>query len=112
MGDILGRMPTELPKTAGLGELLKTPIPGTKDWLVNTGKSGLQGATKMVKKAPLRPAASGTFQTASRAPGTRTMSGVTHISEDELKRLGFGDLAKTSSVMYQSFSDELRKLLT
>lgn len=98
-------------KVAGLAELLKTPIPGTKDWLVNTGKSGLQGATKMVKKAPLRPAASGTFQTAKRAPGTRTMSGVTHISEDELNRLGFGDLAKTSSIMYQSFSDELSKLL-
>lgn len=70
-------------KHGGLMDLLKTPIPGTKDWVVNTGKQGLQGAARIAKKAPLRTVS-----------GTRTSNGVTSIGGDELKRLGFGDLYK------------------
>lgn len=70
-------------KHAGLLELLKTPIPGTKDWVVNTGKQGLQGAARVAKKLPQRTVS-----------GTRTIGGVTSIGGDELKRLGFGDLSK------------------
>lgn len=69
-------------KHAGLMDVLKTPIPGTKDWFIRTGKQGLQGAANVAKKLPARGA------------GTRTSGGVTSIGEAELKRMGFGDLGK------------------
>ena len=78
----------ELAKSAGIAELLKTPIPGTKDWFVRTGKQGLQGALKTTG----RPGA-------ARAAGSVTRGGVTSIGGDELKRLGFGDLSKTGGVL-------------
>lgn len=70
-------------KSAGLMDILKTPIPGTKDWFINTGKSTLQGAGKVTGALKRRPMA-----------GTRTSGGVTSIGADELKRLGFGDITK------------------
>ena len=103
-------------KRAGLGDILKTPIPGTRDWVVNTSKRPLQGMATIAKKGLSTrppPSMSGTFRAAKQSvnPGaTRTMSGVTHISEDELKRLGFGDLAKTSSVALVERLVEFRKL--
>jgi len=103
-------------KSAGLGDLLKTPIPGTRDWVVNTSRRPLQGMATIAKKGLQTrppPSLSGTFRTAKQSvkPGaTRTMSGVTHISEDELQRLGFGDLAKTSSVALVERLVEFRKL--
>lgn len=75
-----------LHKKAGLAELLKTPIPGTKDWFVNTGKQGLSGALKTTRK-PLQ-----------RAAGTVTRGGVTSIDAGQLRRLGFSDLSKTGGV--------------
>lgn len=91
----------ELHKSAGLGDLLKTPIPGTKDWFVRTGKQGLTGALKTTGKAT------------TRAAGSSTKGGVTSIGADELKRLGFGDLSKTGGALtgaYKSVAD-LKKVL-
>lgn len=90
-----------LHKKAGLAELLKTPIPGTKDWFVNTGKQGLQGALKT------------TARSGARAAGTVTKGGVTSIGEGELKRMGFGSLSKTGGALagaYKSVAD-LKKVL-
>jgi hypothetical protein len=101
-------------KSAGLGEFLRTPIPGTRDWVLNTSKRPLQGMATVSKGLATRPppTMSGTFQAAKRTmkPGaTRTAGGVTQISEDELQRLGFGDLAKTSSVALVEKLLEFRK---
>lgn len=86
-----------LHKKAGLGELLKTPIPGTKDWFVNTGKQGLQGALKT------------TARSGARAAGTVTKGGVTSIGEGELKRMGFGSLSKTGGASSEaSKSDDVK----
>jgi uncharacterized protein YycO len=97
----LQKMEGEHEKQAGLGDFLRVPIPGTKDWVINTGKRPLQGMATMAKgKAtsvpPFRPSG---VSPAMKAPGTRTMSGVTQISEDELRRLGFGDLTKSGALV-------------
>lgn len=91
-------------KQAGLMDVLKTPIPGTKDWFVNTGKAGLQGAKAITGRAPIVPAmraansvvprASGAMRTAGHA----ALRGGNSISEAEMQRLGFGDLLKSGSV--------------
>jgi cell wall-associated NlpC family hydrolase len=90
-------------KQAGLMDVLKTPIPGTKDWFVNTGKAGLQGAKAITGKAPIVPAmraansvvprASGAMRTAGHA----ALRGGNSISEAEMQRLGFGDLLKSGA---------------
>lgn len=72
-------------KSAGLMDVLKAPIPGTKDWFINTGKQGLTGAAKRT---------GGLGAASRRAASTMSRGGVTSIGESELKRLGFGDLAK------------------
>lgn len=72
-------------KSAGLMDILKTPIPGTKDWLINTGKQGLSGAAKRTAGLGAAP---------RRMAGTVSRGGVTSIGDDELRRLGFGDLSK------------------
>lgn len=85
-----------LHKKAGLLDALKTPIPGTKDWFVRTGKTGLSGALKTTAGKPVSRAA------------TVTRGGVTSIGSDELKRMGFGDLSKmggaSSSEAYKSIA--------
>lgn len=87
-------------KRAGLGQLLKTPIPGTKDWFVNTGSKALQGAAKTTGRAPIRPGAlrtaANSVAPAVRASGTMpaVRGGVHGISSAEMQRLGFGDLLK------------------
>lgn len=87
-----------LHKKAGLTDLLKTPIPGTKDWFVRTGKQGLQGALKTTGRA------------APRAASTVTRGGVTSIGGDELKRLGFGDLSKTGGASSEASKSVEHKL--
>ena len=89
----------KMEKEGGLSDLLKMPIPGTKDWVVNTSKRPLQGMATIAKRtaSTMPPARPSGVRPALRQPGTRTMSGVTHISESELKRLGFDDLTKSGA---------------
>jgi len=101
--DKLEKMEEGGAKHAGLLDVLKAPIPGTKDWFVNTGKAGLQGAHRLTGTMPARPGAlrtaANSVAPAARASGALPVArgGVYGISEAELQRLGFGDLMKSGS---------------
>lgn len=91
-------------KKAGILDVLKAPIPGTKDWFINTGKSGLQGAKAITGKVPTLSATRAANSVAPRVSGTIRSAGQTaarsgnSISEAEMRRLGFGDLLKSGAV--------------
>lgn len=90
----------QVEKKAGFIDVLKTPIPGTKDWFIRTGKQSLQGAGRVARRAP------------QLAGGTRSSGGVTSIDARELARLGFGDLTKRAfalqgHVNYQGLSIDI-----
>lgn len=75
-------------KESGLLDVLKAPIPGTKDWFINTGKGSLGSvASNIAKKPAVR-------------MGSTTRGGITSIGEHELRRLGFGDLAKNAFALH------------
>ena len=111
-------------KEGGLGDFLKTPIPGTRDWVLNTSKNTLQGARAITGRAPIRPSlspvAANSVAPRSMVPAAKSMKpparsvaqsarvsgtmpaargGVSSISEDEMRRMGFSDLLKSGSVM-------------